>query len=150
MVLGQSADHQRAKKKPHVSTWLTQQCQAGFCCILCKHERALVWKMAYTPFQNSHLHAEVAWYCDAPCSELFLAMIAEQGIEDSGMKLAVLTCLARMLEIKSAELEGEDGTGSLERDQKILEAAKSLEGQPSPIVQEAACMLCNAGHTLAR
>lgn len=55
-------------------------------------------------------------------------MGAEQGIEDSGMKLAVLTCLARMLEIKSAELEGEEGTGPLESDQQILDAAKSLEG----------------------
>ena len=57
------------------------------------------------------------------------------------MKLAVLTCLARMLEIKSAELEGDEGSGPLERDQKILEAAKDPEGQPSPVIQEAACML---------
>ncbi len=55
---------------------------------------------------------------------------SEQGIEDSGMKLAVLTCLARMLEIKCDELEGEGGTGPMERDQQILEAAKSLGGQP--------------------
>jgi len=46
------------------------------------------------------------------------------------MKLAVLTCLARMLEIKCDELEGEGGTGPMETDQQILEAAKSLGGQP--------------------
>ena len=55
-------------------------------------------------------------------------MCAELGIEDSGMKLAVLTCLARMLEIRSAELEGEEGTGPLERDQQMLDAATSVEG----------------------
>ena len=47
------------------------------------------------------------------------------------MKLAVLTCLARMLEIKLADLEGEKWTGPLERDQDVLEAAKGPEGQPS-------------------
>lgn len=47
------------------------------------------------------------------------------------MRLAVLTCLARMLEIKCAGLE-EEGTGPLEQDQAILEAAKNPEGQPSP------------------
>ena len=47
------------------------------------------------------------------------------------MRLAVLTCLARMLEIKCEELEGEEGTGSLERDQHILEAAKQSDGESS-------------------
>lgn len=44
------------------------------------------------------------------------------------MKLATLTCLARVLEIKCDELEGEEGTGPLERDQQILEAATHSEG----------------------
>lgn len=47
------------------------------------------------------------------------------------MRLAMLTCLARMLEIKCKELEGEEGTGPLERDQHILEAAKQSDGESS-------------------
>ncbi len=82
----------------------------------------------------------MAWHCSASFSELILTMAAEQGIEDSEMKLAVLTLLARMLEIKSAELEGGEGTGPLERDQQILEAARDPEGQPAPVLHEAACL----------
>ena len=58
-------------------------------------------------------------------------MVAGQEIEDSGMKLAMLTCMTRLLEAKCEELEGEGGTGRLERDQQLLEAAHQSEGMPS-------------------
>ena len=64
-------------------------------------------------------------------SILVLAMVAGQEIEDSGMKLAMLTCVTRLLEAKCEELEGEGGTGRLERDQQLLEAAHQSEGLPS-------------------
>ena len=64
-------------------------------------------------------------------NNLVLAMVAGQEIEDSGMKLAMLTCATRLLEAKCQELEGEGGTGQLERDQQILEAAEQSEGLPS-------------------
>ena len=60
-----------------------------------------------------------------------LALVAGQEIEDSGMKLAMLTCMTRLLEAKCEELEGEGGTGRLERDQQLLEAAHQSEGLPS-------------------
>ena len=41
--------------------------------------------------------------------------------ETSGLRLAVLTSLVRLLEVKSAAMEGEEGTGSLESDITILE-----------------------------
>ena len=59
-----------------------------------------------------------------------LALVAGQEIEDSGMKLAMLTCMTRLLEAKCEELEGEGGTGRLERDQQLLEAAHQAEGMP--------------------
>ena len=62
---------------------------------------------------------------------LVLAMVAGQEIEDSGMKLAMLTCLTGLLEAKCQELEGEGGTGRLERDQQLLEAAEKSGGVPS-------------------
>lgn len=79
---------------------------------------------------SEHAHGAIAALVShAKCESCFGS--AEQGIDDSGMRLAVLTCLARMLEIKCDELEGEEGTGPMERDQQILEAMKSLGGQPS-------------------
>ena len=56
-----------------------------------------------------HKPCSVARDCTACLLQAEALLIAEQGIEESGMKLAVLTCLARMLEIKVAELEGEGG-----------------------------------------
>lgn len=64
-------------------------------------------------------------------SILLLAMVAGQEIEDSGMKLAMLTCVTRLLEAKCEELEEEGATGRLERDQQLLEAAHQSEGSPT-------------------
>lgn len=50
------------------------------------------------------------------------------AVEDSGHCLAVLTTLVRLLEVKLAELEGEGGTGPLEDDVALLEAA-SRQGE---------------------
>ncbi|CAK0754341.1 hypothetical protein CVIRNUC_002290 [Coccomyxa viridis] len=55
-----------------------------------------------------------------------------QEIEDSGMKLAMLTCVTRLLEAKCEELEEEGATGRLERDQQLLEAAHQSEGEGLP------------------
>ena len=86
-----------------------------------------------------HKPCSVARDCTACLLQAEALLVAEQGIEESGIKLAVLTCLARMLEIKVAELEGEGGTGPLERDERILEAAEGPEGQLSPIIPLVHC-----------
>ena len=49
-------------------------------------------------------------------------------VERSGLRMALLTTLVRLLELKAAELEGvEEGTGSLAADERLLQA---LDGAP--------------------
>jgi hypothetical protein len=79
-----------------------------------------------------------------PCHTICL-LGAEECIEESGMKLAVLTCLARMLEIKCDGLEGEEGTGPLEKDQQILEAAKQSDGETSLLKFPLASAIASGG-----
>ena len=43
------------------------------------------------------------------------------AVEKSGERMAVLTTLVGLLVMKHEDLEGEDGTGSLEEDMEILE-----------------------------
>lgn len=43
--------------------------------------------------------------------------------EEAGVRLAVLTSLVRLLEVKAFELEGPAGTGPLEDDIAVLEAS---------------------------
>lgn len=51
-------------------------------------------------------------------------------IESSGNRMAWLTTLSRLLELKCEELEGSDGTGSLEEDEKLLyEGGASLNSR---------------------
>jgi hypothetical protein len=50
------------------------------------------------------------------------------AVEEAGEQLAVLTSLVRLLELKLAELEGEGGTGPLEDDVSLLEAASKPGG----------------------
>ena len=68
-------------------------------------------------------------------------------IESSGLRLALLTTLVRLLELKIRELEGsEHGSGSLESDEKLLEQAKgSLNAQ-----QRAALIYRSGQKRLAR
>ena len=42
----------------------------------------------------------------------------------AGLRMAALTTLARLLEAKMVELEGDDGTGPLETDIAILQARR--------------------------
>ncbi|CAL8466595.1 g6131 [Coccomyxa elongata] len=49
-------------------------------------------------------------------------------VEAAGLRLAVMTTLVRLLEVKLAELEGEGGTGSLENDVQLLEGPLSRPG----------------------
>jgi len=48
------------------------------------------------------------------------------AVEESGERMAVLTTLAGLLELKHLQLEGESGTGSLEADMKLIEVTCSL------------------------
>lgn len=50
------------------------------------------------------------------------------SVEAAGLRLAVMTTLVRLLEVKLAELEGEGGTGSLEDDVQLLEGPLSSPG----------------------
>jgi hypothetical protein len=43
------------------------------------------------------------------------------AVEASGERMAVLTTLVGLLELKHLQLEGESGTGSLEADMKLIE-----------------------------
>ena len=55
-----------------------------------------------------------------------------RAVERCGLRMAVLTTLVRLLELKAAELEGADGTGPLEDDIRLLQgsplAASSAHG----------------------
>ncbi len=55
------------------------------------------------------------------------------SVEAAGLRLAVMTTLVRLLEMKLAELEGEGGTGSLEDDVQLLEGPLSGPGEFSGI-----------------
>lgn len=46
------------------------------------------------------------------------------AVEESGLCMAALTTLVRLLEMKVVEMEGEDGTGTLEEDIKLLEVCR--------------------------
>ena len=43
------------------------------------------------------------------------------AVEQSGERMAVLTTLVGLLELKHLQMEGEDGTGSLESDIQLME-----------------------------
>ncbi len=43
------------------------------------------------------------------------------AVEESAERMAVLTTLVGLLELKHLQLEGESGTGSLEADMKLIE-----------------------------
>ena len=43
------------------------------------------------------------------------------AVEQSGERLAVLTTLVGLLELKHLQMEGEDGTGPLEADLRLME-----------------------------
>jgi hypothetical protein len=58
------------------------------------------------------------------------------AVEAAGLRLAILTTLVRLLEIKAAELESpETGTGPLEGDVHILEASTAQGARPSPCMR---------------
>lgn len=48
------------------------------------------------------------------------------AVEESGERMAVLTTLVGLLELKHLKLEGESGTGSLEADMKLIEVTCKL------------------------
>ena len=51
------------------------------------------------------------------------------AVEAAGLRLAVMTTLVRLLEVKLVELEGPEGTGPLEEDVSLLEAHLSAGGK---------------------
>lgn len=59
-------------------------------------------------------------------------------MEESGLRMAILTTLVRLLEMRVAELESNsEGTGSLERDEALLAAAdKNLSASVSSAHQQ--------------
>ena len=71
------------------------------------------------------------------------------AVEAAGLRLAILTTLVRLLEVKAAELEGPDsGTGPLEEDVRLLEAGAAAGAGlgPTPVhaagSREATCTGC--------
>lgn len=50
-----------------------------------------------------------------------MTQAVSRAVEKAGERMAVLTTLAGLLVMKHEDLEGEDGTGSLEEDMEILE-----------------------------
>ena len=50
-----------------------------------------------------------------------VTMFVLPAVEESGERMAVLTTLVGLLELKHLQLEGESGTGSLEADMKLIE-----------------------------
>lgn len=63
-------------------------------------------------------------------------------VEAAGLRLAVMTTLVRLLEVKLAELEGEGGTGSLEDDVQLLEGPLSGPGNSSINDYSVSCIYC--------
>lgn len=57
------------------------------------------------------------------------SMFGMCAAESSGLRLAVMTTLMRLLEVKLAELEGAGGTGPLEEDVRLLEGPLSTPGK---------------------
>lgn len=51
------------------------------------------------------------------------------SVEAAGLRLAVMTTLVRLLEVKLVELEGPEGTGLLEEDVRLLEGPLSTSGK---------------------
>ena len=45
------------------------------------------------------------------------------AVEESGERLAVLTTLVGLLQLKHEQMEGPDGTGTLEYDSKLMEVS---------------------------
>lgn len=64
-----------------------------------------------------------AWYAPT-CS--ILTVYVRRAVEELGERMAVLTTLVGLLELKYLQLEGEDGTGSLESDIELMEVSCSL------------------------
>lgn len=64
-----------------------------------------------------------AWY--APTSSILIQYV-RYAVEESGERMAVLTTLVGLLELNHLQLEGEDGTGSLESDIELMEVSCSL------------------------
>ena len=48
-------------------------------------------------------------------------MLCVHAVEQLGERMAVLTTLVGLLELKHLQMEGEDGTGSLESDIRLME-----------------------------
>ena len=62
------------------------------------------------------------------------------AVEQSGQRMAVLTTLVGLLELKHLQMEGEDGTGSLESDIQLMEVMSTTSNAlPVPI----SCLLWN-------
>ena len=49
-----------------------------------------------------------------------------RAVEQSGERMAVLTTLVGLLQLKHLQIEGEDGTGSLESDIQLMEVLAPL------------------------
>ncbi|KAK9806362.1 hypothetical protein WJX72_011435 [[Myrmecia] bisecta] len=65
--------------------------------------------------EPQHLAAELQ-QADGPVTRA-----ARSEVEESGLRMAALTTLVRLLEVKAVEMEGEGGTGLLEDDIQLLE-----------------------------
>ncbi len=67
------------------------------------------------------------------------------AVEAAGLRLAVVTTLVRLLEVKLVELEGPEGTGPLEEDVSLLEAHLSAAGKLENLPQIPLCVLLYFG-----
>lgn len=66
------------------------------------------------------------------------------AVEESGERMAVLTTLVGLLELKHLQLEGESGSGSLEADMKLIEVTCA-----SPFYDSVFCMWYGMQQTLS-
>ena len=64
-----------------------------------------------------------AWY--ASTSSMLMVHV-KYAVEESGERMAVLTTLVGLLELKYLQLEGKGGTGTLESDIELMEVSCSL------------------------
>ncbi|KAA6422499.1 MAG: hypothetical protein FRX49_07674 [Trebouxia sp. A1-2] len=72
------------------------------------------------------------------------------AVEESGERMAVLTTLVGLLELKHLQLEGESGTGSLEADMKLIEAEANKEGDRIPDAKWACLVYRSSQKRIAR
>ncbi|KAL0023620.1 hypothetical protein WJX77_008160 [Trebouxia sp. C0004] len=72
------------------------------------------------------------------------------AVEESGERMAVLTTLVGLLELKHLQLEGESGTGSLEADMKLIEAEANHEGKRTPDARWACLIYRSSQKRIAR